>query len=280
MAPAIVFAHANGFPAGVYRQVFDVWRAAGLEVHAVAKFGHDPRFPVTSNWPHLRSQLLECIARQAAGPVWLVGHSMGGYLALLAASRKPASVLGVVLLDSPIVAGWKARAVQLGKLTGLGERFSPAHVSKRRRQHWPSRAAARAHFAAKPAFAAWAPGVLDDYLDCGLEASAGGQRLAFDREVETAIYRGLPHHLMRLLRAHPLQCPVAFIGGTQSLEIRRAGLEATRRIVGSRLAMVEGGHLFPMEHPQQTARAVLQAIGDMQPARRPVRGRAERTPSL
>ena len=41
----IVFSHANGFPAGSYRVLFEAWRAAGFEVHAVPKFGHDPRFP-------------------------------------------------------------------------------------------------------------------------------------------------------------------------------------------------------------------------------------------
>ena len=42
---------------------------------------------------------------------------------------------------------------------GIGERFSPGHVSKRRRQQWDSADAAFEHFAAKPAFARWAPGV-------------------------------------------------------------------------------------------------------------------------
>ena len=47
----IVFAHANGFPAGTYRALFEQWRAAGRTVHALDRFGHDPRFPVSSNWP-------------------------------------------------------------------------------------------------------------------------------------------------------------------------------------------------------------------------------------
>ena len=37
--PTIVFAHANGFPAGTYRVLFDAWRAAGWRVCAVDKFG-------------------------------------------------------------------------------------------------------------------------------------------------------------------------------------------------------------------------------------------------
>lgn len=262
----IVFAHANGFPAGTYRQLFDAWRRAGFRVEAVERFGHDPRFPVSDNWPHLREQLLDLIHRRCDGPAWLVGHSLGGFLCLMAASRRPALARGVVLLDSPVVAGWRARLLQLGKLTGLGEGFTPARVSQRRRRHWPDRAAARAHFASKPAFARWAPGVLHDYLDAGLERDGRGLRLAFDREVETAIYRTLPHHLPALLRRHPPGCPVAFVGGTDSVEARQAGLAATRTLVGARWRMLEGSHLFPMERPAEAAAAVLDSIASLRGA--------------
>ena len=46
--PTLVFSHANGYPAGTYRQLFKIWRDAGWRVLAVDKFGHDPRYPVTS----------------------------------------------------------------------------------------------------------------------------------------------------------------------------------------------------------------------------------------
>ena len=67
----IVFAHANSFPAGVYRLLFEARRARGYRVHAVDKFGHDPARPVTSNWPHLRDELIEFIQVQVGGPTWL-----------------------------------------------------------------------------------------------------------------------------------------------------------------------------------------------------------------
>ena len=43
MPRTLVFSHANGFPAGTYRVLFEQWRAAGWHVLAPEKFGHDPR---------------------------------------------------------------------------------------------------------------------------------------------------------------------------------------------------------------------------------------------
>ncbi len=259
--PAIVFSHANGFPAGTYRVLFEAWRAAGYRVHAIEKYGHDPRFPVTSNWPHLRDQLLHVVEREAARPVYLVGHSLGGYLSVLAASRRSEWVRGVVLLDSPILGGFKSQAVRFGKLTGAVERFSPGRVSVRRRQHWPDADAAHAHFAAKPVFARWAPAVLRDYIACGVQvvgaAEGAGHGLAFRREVETSIYNTLPHHMTALLRRHPLRCPVAFVGGTHSAENRQVGLRPTERLTHGRMSWLEGSHLFPFEQPAAAAAQVL-----------------------
>jgi pimeloyl-ACP methyl ester carboxylesterase len=262
----IVFSHANGFPAGTYRQLFEVWRAAGCTVHAIEKYGHDVRFPVTGNWPHLREQLIDFIDHEVGGPAYLVGHSLGGYLSLMAASRRPDLARGVVLLDSPVLSGWKARAVQVAKAAGIGERFMPSSVSRRRRQQWDGTEAAFEHFATKPAFKRWAPGVLRDYIASGTEAHGALRRLSFHRDVETAIYNTLPHHLARTLRAHPLQCAMAFVRGTQSTEVRQVGLSATHRLAQGRISAVPGSHLFPMEHPLETATEVLRWIASLPPA--------------
>ena len=71
MAPGvIVFSHGNSFPAGTYAQLFAHWRAAGWRVEAVEKYGHDPRYPVTSNWPRLRDQLIDFVDGLALDGRW------------------------------------------------------------------------------------------------------------------------------------------------------------------------------------------------------------------
>jgi pimeloyl-ACP methyl ester carboxylesterase len=252
----IVFAHANGFPAGTYGVLFEAWRAAGHAVHAVERFGHDPAYPVSGNWPHLRQQLIDFVERQVGTPALLVGHSLGGLLSLMAACRRPDLARGIVMLDSPVITGWRAHGLQVFKASGLIRRVSPGRIAQHRRHVWPDRAAVHAHFAAKHAFARWDPRVLADYVEHGFVERDGRVELAFDRDIETRIYNTLPHQLGRMLRRHPPRCPVAFVAGTRSVEVRQGGLEAARALARERFAWIEGTHLYPMERPDETARLV------------------------
>jgi pimeloyl-ACP methyl ester carboxylesterase len=264
MSGTLIFSHANSYPAGCYRVLFERWRAAGWRVEALDRFGHDPRFPVTGDWRRLRDQLLHFIDHDVkpAGKVALVGHSLGGMVSLLAACRRPELVSSLVMLDSPVVSGWKAAMVAVAKTSGLIHRYGPSRIARERRQVWPDRAAVLAHFSAKKSFARWDPRVLADYVDAGFEEQADGQvHLRFRREVEAHVYRTLPHHLPLLLRLRPPRCPVAFVGGTRSNELHQAGAAASRALVGERWRWMEGSHLFPFEKPDETAALVLELLG-------------------
>lgn len=256
----IVFSHANSFPASTYRRLFAGWRKAGFEVHALDKFGHDPRYPVTMNWPHLVAQLKDFVEHEVGHPAYLVGHSLGGFLSMMAASRHPHLAQGVVVMDSPVVHGWKSAGIGLAKRTGTMERvMTPARIAAERTHRWPSLDAAHAHFSVKPKFAAFHPEVLNDYLTHGTETHADGRsrKLSFEREVEAGIYMTMPHGLVPEFRRHPHRCPVAFIGGTHSRETRRVGIEGIRLIAGKRMSWIRGTHLYPFEDPDTTVAEVL-----------------------
>jgi len=268
--PLIIFSHANSFPASTYGVLFRGLEARGYQVKAIEKFGHDPAYPVTSNWPHLVQQLADFTAEQVehtGQPAFLVGHSLGGFLSLMCAARNPAlgglPVRGVLLIDSPILGGWRAAALSVVKRAQLVGSISPGAISRKRRHEWLGRDEVLAHFRSKKAFARWDEQVLRDYIEHGTHDAAGQRLLSFDRNVETAIYNTLPDNIEGLLKRHPLKCPVAFIGGRQSAEMKQIGMTMTEKVTKGRIMMLDGSHLFPMEKPQATAAAIEVALLNM-----------------
>jgi pimeloyl-ACP methyl ester carboxylesterase len=257
--PPIIFSHANSFPAGTYRVLFAELRRRGFKVKAVDKFGHEEGYAVTNNWPHLVQQLADFAGteQQKTGePAFLVGHSLGGFLSLMAAARHPELACGVLLIDSPILGGWRATSVGVAKRTQIIGAVSPGAISKARRNSWPDRETAFEHLRHKKAFAHWDEQVLRDYVEHAMHDEDGKRVLSFTREVETAIYNTIPDNLERLLKRHPLRCPAAFLGGRHSVEMKQVGMAMTEKITKGRISMLDGSHLFPMEQPVATAAAI------------------------
>jgi pimeloyl-ACP methyl ester carboxylesterase len=253
----LIFSHGNSFPASTYGVMLTSLKKRGFNVKSIEKLGHDERYPVTNNWPRLVQQLADFaqpLVEKAAEKAWLVGHSLGGIVSTMCAARHPDLVRGVVLLDSPVIGGWKATALGAAKVSGLVGNISPGKVSQRRTQVWASEQAAYDSFKSKRAFALWDDAVLRDYIALGT---------SFDRRIETLIYNTLPDNLPSLLRRKPLQCPAAFIGGLQSEELKRTGTELTAKFTQGRMNWIDGTHLFPMEKPLATAALVEGVIQSM-----------------
>jgi pimeloyl-ACP methyl ester carboxylesterase len=256
--PILHFVHANSFPADTYR-VFFSHLGKHYDVQALSLHAHDPKYPVQDGWHALMLELVEVLTTRYDKPVILVGHSMGGMLSLMLAKARPDLVRCVVLLDAPVVAGWRALALRIAKSIGLDYKFSPAKRSQKRRMVWPDKEAAYRSYASKPMFAAWAPQVLRDYVEHGLVPHPEGVTLRFTRETETAVYRSIPDDVGAMVR-RSFHVPVGFIGGIDSVECRQAGLNATKRLVGKYFQKIPGGHLFPMESPAEAADALHQMI--------------------
>lgn len=271
-----LFLHANGYPAAVYRR-FLATLADHIEVLPIAILETPADTPAKLRWRRLREQVLEALGGADAGTA-LVGHSMGGYLALMAAATRLPVRHPVVLIDSPLPAFGKGAILSLAQRTGLVYRFGPAPVAARRRHTWPDLDEARHFFAGKSFVQRWAPGVLDDFVAHALDTRTGltgaghgggncgggdrgsaGVTLRIPREEERDIYAHLPHRdaVRALLRLRAAGVPVGFVAGSHSIEMKMAGWRANRRLFGKRLVTLEAGHLVPLEAPEACAEAVL-----------------------
>ena len=268
--PLVLFFHGNSFPASTYQVMLNELRRRGLQVHTLEKIGHNPAYPVTSNWPYLVEEVhafAQPLVDAHPGPVVLVGHSLGGMLSLMLAALYPELAHAVVMVDAPAVAGWQANLLHLSKKLSFTAKYSPGAVSKKRRHQWDSLDEVRQHFSSKKNFARWHPGVLEDYVQHGTrEVMVDGQvrrELSFSRDIETLIYNTVPHHLESLIKRHPLKCPISLVAARHSREMKLAGIEFTKRITKGRITIIDGTHLVPMESPLATAAAVEAAILNM-----------------
>ncbi|MDN0076262.1 alpha/beta hydrolase [Crenobacter sp. SG2303] len=258
MRETIHFAHANSFPAGVYRKMLAAL-ASEHEVGYMDLLGHNPRFPVTDCWPHLVDETIDYIESHYTKPVIGVGHSLGGFLLFFAAVRRPELFRGLVILDSPLMGPLRSRGIWLSKKFGLIDRMTPGGKAARRRDGWGSVAEVRDYFGRKPIFASWDPDCLSDYAEFGTVDDGRGQRLLkFRPAVEHAIFRHLPHNFPRYRGR--LKVPAAFVAGTHSNVVKPADLRYMQRHFGMNVLQQRGTHLFPMEHPQETARKILELL--------------------
>ena len=268
--PLVLFFHGNSFPASTYRTMLDELRKRGMTVQALEKIGHNPAYPVTSNWPHLVEEIhafSKPLIDAHQGPVVLVGHSLGGMLSLMMAAQYPQLAQAVVMVDAPAVGGLQAKVLQLSKTLSLNKRFSPGAISRKRRNEWDNLASVHAHFVSKKVFARWDPQVLNDYVLHGtqeVQLASGTKRvLSFDRHIETLIYENVPHNLEQLLKRYPLKCPVSLVAARHSREMKLAGVEFSKKITKDRVCMIDGTHLVPMEKPFVTAAAIETCILNM-----------------
>ncbi len=257
MAQDIVhFSHANGFPAQSYQVMFDCLNEH-YEIGYIDRLGHNPKYPVTDSWPYLVDELIDHVESSYTQPVIAVGHSLGGVLSFMAASRRPDLFKSFLMLDAPVLIGVDALAVQMSKRFGWVDRITPAGRTFGRREEWPDEETALEYFRGKGLFRKTDPRCLADYVRFGTEPFEGGIRLRFTAETEVNIYRTLPHRMRQIGRAHP---PGGLIYGRESNVIRPFQVSNMRKRMGMYTSSLEGTHLFPLEQPEKTAEKIRQIL--------------------
>lgn len=124
---SVVVVHGLGEHGGRYAHVAQALAALGCAVHALDHRGHGrsggPRAFV-DRWDHVVADVDRFIdrVRQAAPapPLFLLGHSMGGAIALASALGRPAPLSGLILSGPAVdLAGAPVLARSLGKLLSV-----------------------------------------------------------------------------------------------------------------------------------------------------------------
>jgi pimeloyl-ACP methyl ester carboxylesterase len=253
--PPLLFAHANGFPPGTYTRLFanlaDAFLIQALE-HRPLWGGREP--PRRLRWNLFADDMLSLMTKHYSDPVWVMGHSMGATTAVLAAAREPERFAGLILLDP----------VFLPDRLVIGIRLMPER--KRRQMPMIRRALSRPEqfdnydaafdfYRGKRAFARISDEVLRDYVQASKTPGPDGSvQLRYSGAWEAAVYGSAPRVRGALRR---LRLPTLGLRGRESDTLRPQVWARWRHWQpDATLEQMAGGHLFPLEHPQETAVAV------------------------
>ncbi|NMH58737.1 alpha/beta hydrolase [Alteromonas sp. MYP5] len=252
---SIQFVHANGFPLGSYRTLINAL-PPHFQISGKEKFGHEPHLPVSNNWPYIVQELIEHIGMHSAANerVYLVGHSFGAVISYMAACQMPQKVAGLMMLDPPLVTGWRSYLIKLLKKTPLIDKITPAGLAKTRNTQWSSTTDIVDYFSNKALFVNMDKRCIEDYVSSATQTSQHCTQLTFRHDIEAAIFRNVADNLDRF--AGKLACPALLVTGESSTVCMPAMRDLF--IKQNQLAHVvaPGGHMFPLEYPEQTAKLI------------------------
>lgn len=257
MKELIHFAHGNGFPALCYKQMLD-YLEPDFNYCYIDRIGHNPLFPVSENWHNLVLEVIANVTKQADRPVIAVGHSLGGVLSLLAAIEQPELFRAVIMLDAPLIGGFKSNMIRLAKALGIIDRLTPALRTRGRRMYWKDHDQLMHYLKTRPLFKTFTDNCLDDYIKYGLEYKNDGYYLRFDRHIEYQIYRTIPHIIPNY--EGKLLTPAALIYGDKSTVVGKMDVRYMKKNFNISSYKTRGTHLFPMEHPQLAAKQIVKIV--------------------
>lgn len=258
----INFVHANGFPAGSYQTLFN-YLPEQYQVISHEKYGHDEKYPVENNWQPLVDELINFVKQQLEihqqEQLINVGHSFGGVIAFIAACQQPKLFKGLIMLDPPVITGSTALAMKFIKKTRLIDKFSPSGKAKVRRTHWPLGTDIAKLFSRRQLFKNFDRRCLNDYVSHGIMERNGQLELVFSAQIEADIFRNLAENLSSY--KNQLKVPASLIYGDQTEVCPHSFFKKFVKLNKDiKLMTTPGGHMFPLEQPQATAKLIADII--------------------
>lgn len=262
----IFFAHANGFPSLCYKQLLNALEEqfGPKRIDYIDSLGHNPLYPVTENWDYLVDEIIDTLKkRHVPGPIIGIGHSLGGVLLFFAAACHPELFRHVILLDAPVLTRMHSWAIWLVRRMGLIEYFTPGKGQTRyRKRFWQDFDSALSYLKSRKLFANFQQNCLEDYISYGMEKTAEGFSLKFDPHIEHEIFNAFPHNMNRYVKH--MKVPTTLLYGAQTDFVKPKVRKHMKKVLPHfKNYRVPGGHMFPFEYPEETAKIIMRQLQEI-----------------
>ena len=259
--PPLVFLHATGFLPWLWhplaRDLADSYR-----IFAPYFCDHREARPETGglSWVTRADDLFRFCEGLRLEKPFLVGHSMGGTVSLMAHAYAGLQASGMVLIEPILLPSELYQS-------GIGVEQHPlASKAIRRTNFWRDRDEARAYLHSRSLFQDWDDEMLELYIRHGMSGNDGGLRLTCSPVREAALFMGvLQYDPWPILSG--VSCPVLILEGEKSHNREHIDQNRIASSIPDCVYHLVGGagHLIPMEKPREVTRLIRQFFAPLRP---------------
>lgn len=181
-----------------------------------------------------------------------LGHSMGGVLTLLRASRFKSDFSRLCLIDPVLLSPSMILGARLDQLLRTKRAMPLAEQARRRVNGWPDEHAAFRFFHRQPFFKAWSSASLNAFIQHGLKPENGKLKLKCPPSMEASIFDSVPHSLWPAIKK--LRTPTDILFGSTTFPFIESSVDkACRKNPNIRGHQLPGDHCFVQARPVETA---------------------------
>lgn len=264
--PNLLFAHANAYPPGCYRQLLE---RLAEDYHTMA-IQHRPLWPDSrpeelDSWHDIADDMILFFEQKGLEGIIGVGHSLGAVATMIVAVKRPELFRAILLIEPVFLPpGILQFLVELPDSNKVNQ-LKHVRIAQRRRNRWATRQEAYDHFRPKRVFSRLSDDSLWDYVQSGLTLNdVGYLELSYRPAWEARIYT-LPAKDVWELIPKITQPTLALRGAeTDALLPPAWGLWQEIQPGAEFMEIERTGHLLPMEEPAVVADVIGRFIRDME----------------
>lgn len=258
---------ANGFPPRVYSKFaanfVDNYRVISIPPTALQESCVVPDELKPWNLT-IGKELAENFVQNELYDVIAVGHSFGAIATIIAAIAHPDRFKALILLDPTILPEHVTDALKALRATDSLDDFPLATRASKRQQYFDNRQLAFDHFREKSLFSDWSDDALWLYINHGFQVDGECIRLVWPPEWEAYYYKTIYTDIWDVLPHLSDKLPVLLIRGGNSDTFYESEVQRFLEILPhTRYIEIAGaGHLFPLSHPDKTARMIQEFLNE------------------